>query len=174
MIPASLTAAWASDLSDARPAGPPARAGQEWALQRRCALTPAQLMRCLSVLVAATLAVGTGFLWAGVPFVSAFAGLELLAVLVAFWVHVRHAADGERLVLVGDRLLLERRRGGHTDAVELSLGSLRLARRADGVIELRQGTRLWTVGEMAMPARRAQVLDELKAARAKVCALPGR
>jgi len=163
MNPAALPVAWmpavpAASAADASGAA----AAPGWNLQRRCALAPAQLGVCLAVLVAASGLVGLGFWAAGVPFVTAFAGLELLAVLVAFTLHARHAADGESLRLHGGRLHVEFRRGGRTDTVAFDLWSLRLSAAADDVIVLHAFGRTWPVGRLADPPRRRRVLQELR------------
>lgn len=135
-----------------------------WSLQRSCSLSPAQLGNCLAMLVAVTLLVGLGFWWAGAPFVTAFAGLELLALLVAFALHARHAADGEWLTLSRGRLRLQQRRGADVETLEFDAARLRLASDANGAIELRAGGQVLSIGRLASAARRQQVLNELRTA----------
>ena len=80
-----------------------------------------------------------------------------LAVLVAFTLHARHAADGESLRLHGGRLHVEFRRGGRTDTVAFDLWSLRLSATADDVIVLHAFGRTWLVGRLADQIGRAHV-----------------
>ena len=50
-----------------------------------------------------------GFILAGAWLVFPFAGAEMLALGVAFYVMHRHAGDYERLVIAGDDLAIEKR-----------------------------------------------------------------
>lgn len=168
MNPASLPAAWVPALTAAPavdvgiPTGAP-----RWSLQRRCSLAPAQLGGCLALLVAAAGLVGLAFWFAGAPFVTAFAGLELLAVLVAFALHARHAADGERLWIHDGRLHVERRCGGHVDTAAMNLWALRLVAGPDDEIGLQAGGQRLRVGSLAPRRERQRVLRELRDAVAR-------
>ena len=136
--------------------------GPAWELQRRCSLSPRQLGLCFAALATLSAMVAL-FFWAqGARFVTYFAGVEVLALGLAFVCHALHAADGERLRVRGSRLLVECRDGlrrGH-DVLELS--ELRVGESADGAIELRIRGRSLKVGRHADVARRRQVLADLR------------
>ncbi len=56
---------------------------------RNCSISPAALLGSLAALAAVTLAIGIGFSLLGAWPVLPFAGLEVLALAIAFVVHVR-------------------------------------------------------------------------------------
>jgi uncharacterized membrane protein len=86
----------------------------QWRLLRNCSLAPRQLLAVYGALCAVSLFIA-GFFWVqGAPFVLAFAGLELLAVGLAFFLFARHAADHETLTLVGESLQVEQCSGSRT------------------------------------------------------------
>ena len=66
-----------------------------WRLRRNCSVTPSQLIAFYLMLCTVSLVIGGFFWYQGAPFVLGFAGLELLAVGVAFLVYARHATDRE-------------------------------------------------------------------------------
>lgn len=133
-----------------------------WSLQRRCALTPRQFGGCFLALAVLSALVAL-FFWAqGVRFVAYFAGLEVLALALAFGIHAIHAADGERLRLQGDRLIVERRTGLRVQRHEMGLAALRVAEGGDGAIELRVRGQVVPIGRHADAARRRQVLTDLR------------
>lgn len=163
MIPASSSAVWMPAMPAAAAIDAAAAAeALRWSLQRRCSLAPGQLGGCLAVLVTVSGLVGLAFWWAGVPFVTAFAGLELLAVLMAFALHARHAADGECLWLQGGRLHVEIRRGARVQHLALDLWDLRVHADAEDAIGLRAGSHRLQVGRFADRRQRQRVLRDLR------------
>lgn len=136
--------------------------GRQWQLQRRCALSPRQFGACFLALAGLSAAVAL-FFWAlGAPFVTLFAGLEVLALGIAFACHAVHAADGERLQLQGGRLLIEQRHGLQQWRHSLDLAALRVGEGTGGLIELRARGRCVQVGRQAHFTLRRQVLAELR------------
>lgn len=135
---------------------------RQWQLQRRCALSPRQFGACFLVLAGVSAAVALFFWTLGAPFVTLFAGLEVLALGAAFACHALHAADGERLQVRGGRLLIEGRHGLRQYQDSLDLALLRVAEGAGGLIELRARGRCVRVGGQAPAAQRRQVLAELR------------
>ncbi|MFA7504556.1 MAG: DUF2244 domain-containing protein [Burkholderiaceae bacterium] len=87
--------------------GGPGEDIRQWVLARNCALGPRQLGACIAGLVAVTLLVGLMFASHGYWVVLPFAGIETLALAASFLVYSRHAADRERIVAAGDRLVVE-------------------------------------------------------------------
>jgi uncharacterized membrane protein len=64
-------------------------------------------------MVALSIVIAIWFWIAGAPFVLLFAGIELVAVGVAFIVYSRHALDGETVSFDGDELVVRVRRSRH-------------------------------------------------------------
>lgn len=136
--------------------------GRQWQLQRRCALSPRQFGVCFLVLAGVSAAVALFFWTLGAPFVTLFAGVEVLALGLAFACHALHAADGERLQVRGGRLLIEGRDGLRQRQDSLDLTALRVAEGAGGLIELHARGRCVRVGRQAHATQRRQVLAELR------------
>jgi len=150
------------DVADRAPAQAGAPDGRQWQLQRRCALSPRQFCACFLALAGLSAAVAL-FFWAlGAPFVTLFAGLEVLALGIAFACHAVHAADGERLLLHGGRLLIEQRHGLQQRRDSLDLATLRVGEGEGGLIELRARGRCVQVGQQAHATLRRQVLADLR------------
>lgn len=76
-------------------------------LKRNCSISPAGLLCVFAALSVACLAIGIGFAVAGAWLILPFAGLEIVALGVAFVAYARHAADYERIERAGGRLTLE-------------------------------------------------------------------
>lgn len=94
-----------------------ARASEDgvfWTLQRHCSITPAQLGLTFGLLSAVSLAVAVFFWFQGAVLVLPFATLEMLALATAFFVHARHATDGERISVSGAQLVVEQDVAGRT------------------------------------------------------------
>jgi len=62
-------------------------------LKRNCSISPAGLMCVFAALASVSLAIGIGFALAGAWLVLPFAGLEVVALGVAFVVHARRAGQ---------------------------------------------------------------------------------
>jgi uncharacterized membrane protein len=80
---------------------------QEWISKRNCSLAPRHLAFIFASLATVSLIVASGFAVLGAWMVLPFAGIEALALVTAFVVYARHAADYERIVLSRDCLLVE-------------------------------------------------------------------
>lgn len=167
----ALMPAWATPSLLAR-TEPPAVATPDaaaWVLQRRCALTPAQLSWVLAALVALSALVG-GFFWVmGAPWVTLFSGIEVLALVAAFAFHALHAGDGERVWLHGGRVHVESTCGltRQTNSMPASMLRVHLLQ-AEGVIELRGATGSIRIGRCAPDRTRQRVAAELQQACAGV------
>jgi uncharacterized membrane protein len=98
-------------------------AGFSLTLKRNCSISPAGLLCVFAALSVACLAIGVGFAFAGAWLILPFAGLEILALGVAFMAYARHAADYEKIELAGGRLTLE-----VADAKRLARYELNLSR----------------------------------------------
>ena len=81
--------------------------GLEWYLQRNCALSPRQLGFAFGAIGLVSGLIATVFATQGAWVIAPFAGIEMLALAIAFVVYARHTGDFERIVLQPDRLLVE-------------------------------------------------------------------
>ncbi len=80
---------------------------RQWLLKRNCALSPRQLGAWFGVLALVSIGIAALFAAQGAWPVVPFAGVEVVALAVAYVVYGRHAADYEKIVLAGDRVLVE-------------------------------------------------------------------
>jgi uncharacterized membrane protein len=74
-----------------------------------CSLSPKGMVRVVAALAILPLSVAVGFGLAGAWLVFPFAGLELLAVVYAFYIVNCHAGDYESITIDGDHLVIEKR-----------------------------------------------------------------
>lgn len=74
-----------------------------------CSLTPQQRVGVFSAIASFSLVVAIGFTLAGAWLVFPFAGLELLALGIAFYVIHCHSGDYESITIAGDDLSVEKR-----------------------------------------------------------------
>lgn len=137
-----------------------------WRLQRNCSVTPAQLLAVYLMLCGLSLAIGVFFWLQGAALVLAFAGLELLAVGVAFVVYARHATDGEWISLHGTCLVVERETGGRRERAEFERQWVRVEPKAGehSLIELSGRGRKMEVGRYVRPELRQVLAGEIRRA----------
>jgi uncharacterized membrane protein len=138
----------------------------QWLLRRNCSLTPQQLGSAYLALCAISSLVAGLFFWQGVPFVAAFAGLELVAVGVAMLLFARHAADRESLTLVGGSLLIEQWVGPRVERTHLPTDWLTIepAGGQGSLVQITGRGRTVCVGRHLRPELRAEFADELRLA----------
>ena len=109
--------------------------------------------------------IATAFAVLGAWLVIPFAGIELLALGVAFLVHARHAGDYERIVVRSDRLIVERLSGANLAQMECQGPWIRVeyggARRE--LIRLVAAGREMSVGRFVPDDGRSQLARELRA-----------
>lgn len=140
----------------------------EWTSRSNCSLTPRQLLGAFGAVCAVSLGVA-GFFWSqGVRMVAPFAGLELMGLVAALWVHVRHVGDAERIALGGGRLTVDRETGGAHEHVEFESARVRVERPESGaaLVRLSGQGRVVAVGRHVRPHQRLQLADELRRALA--------
>ncbi len=137
-----------------------------WRLRRNCSVSPAQLLAVYLVLSAVSLAIGLFFWQMGAPMVLAFAGLELLAVGVAFMVYARHATDGEWISLQGASLVVECETAGRLERAEFERQWVRVEPKAGehSLIELSGRGRKVQVGRFVRPELRQVLAGEIRRA----------
>lgn len=142
---------------------------QQWLLRRNCALSPAQLAICFSAIGIVTLLIASAFALQGAWVVVPFAGLEMLALAIAFVVHARHAGDYERIVLERGCVTVERLHGGRLARLECPAPWVRVqyggSRRE--LIRLVASGREVAVGRYVPDGERTRLARELRASVAR-------
>ncbi len=137
-----------------------------WLLKRPCSLKPAQLGWLYVSLCLVSLGIGA-FFWAqGATLVLPFAWAELVAVGAAFLVYARHASDGEKIVLQGERLVVELETAGRTERAEFNREWVRIEPKdGDGsLIEVSGRGKSVQVGRHVRPELRPVLAREIRLA----------
>ena len=137
-----------------------------WFLKRNCSVTPAQLGWLYASLCAVTLSIGTFFWFQGAVLILPFAWLELAAVGLAFLVYARHAADGEHILLQGQRLVVELENAGRLERAEFNRDWVRVEPSASdrSLIEVSGQGRRINVGRYLRPELRPALAQEIRRA----------
>ena len=137
-----------------------------WFLKRNCSVTPAQLGWMYASLCTVSLGIGALFWWQGAKMVMPFAWLELVAVGAAFLVYARHATDGERIVLLGSSLVVERETAGRLERTEFRREWVRVEPKVGdrSLIELSAQGRSMEVGRFVRPELRPALASEIRMA----------
>ncbi|MFM8589657.1 MAG: DUF2244 domain-containing protein [Limnohabitans sp.] len=137
-----------------------------WRLRRNCSVTPAQLCGVYLMLCTVSLGIGLFFWLQGATLVMAFAGLELVAVGLAFLVYARHATDGELISLQGSRLVVEQESAGHCTRAEFERQWVRVEPQSGeySLIELSGRGRKIEVGRYVRPELRQALAGEIRMA----------
>lgn len=137
--------------------------GLDWTLRRNCAVSPAQMAAVFAALGGVSLIVALFFWFQGALLVLPFAVLELTALLVAFLVHARHAADRERVSLQGGRLIVEHEMAGRVLRSEFPRAWVRVVPSVrGGLVEVRSGADTVQVGRYLRPELRHVLAHELR------------
>ncbi|MCO5119363.1 MAG: DUF2244 domain-containing protein [Burkholderiaceae bacterium] len=144
--------------------GGPGEEIRQWVLTRNCALAPRQLGACIAALVAVTLLIGAVFASCGYWMVLPFAGVETLALAASFLVYSRHAADRERIVAAGDRLVVEWTCGMRVSRIERIAKWVRVdyGGRREDLVRLVVGGSTIEVGRYVPGERRGMLAHELR------------
>lgn len=118
------------------------------------------------MLCGVSLAIGVLFWVQGAVFVLAFAGVELLAVGLAFLVYARHAGDGESISLEGSSLVVERETAGRKERAEFDRHWVRIEPKAgdQSLIEVSARGRKMEVGRFVRPELRQVLAGEIRRA----------
>lgn len=137
-----------------------------WFLRRNRSVTPAQLGWLYASLCAVTLGIASGFWLLGGTLILPIAGLELVALGIAFLAYARHAADGEHILLAGRRLVVELENGGRLERAEFNRDWVRVEPSASdrSLIEVSGQGRRVSVGRYVRPELRLALARELRQA----------
>lgn len=138
----------------------------QWFLRRNCAVTPAQLGAVFLSLSAISLGI-SGFFWSqGATLIFPFALLELLVLAVSFVMVVRHATDGETIVLHDGRLVVELERGGKLERSEFRSSWVRVEPGAceRSLIQLSGQGKTVRIGRYVRPELRPVLAREIRMA----------
>src|SRR5215470_5628540 len=82
-----------------------------WIVKRNCSASPAHLAAVFASMVGLSFLFGIAFATQGLWLILPFAGLELIAVAVAFVVYGRRASDYEQITLTEQDLTVQRVEG---------------------------------------------------------------
>lgn len=161
---AATAAGWRFGIESGGEAGTARRV--EWLLKRNCSITPRQLFGVYLSLCVVSLAIASGFAWAGASPVLAYAGVELLLVGAALLVYARHATDHERITLAGDALSVEHHNGGETERSEFRAAWVRVEPLSSdrSLIEVAGDGHAARIGRYLRPELRPTLAQELRAA----------
>ena len=129
-------------------------------------MTPAQLASVYGLLCLMSLSIGLFFWSYGAPMVLGFAGLDLLAVGVAFLMYARHATDGEWISLQGASLVVEQETAGRRERTEFDRQWVRIEPKAgrDGLIAVSSRVQTIEVGRFLRPEMRRLLAGEINRA----------
>jgi uncharacterized membrane protein len=132
-------------------------------LKRNCSISPKGMIFMFAVLAAVTLSIATGFAFVGAWLVLPFAGLEVVALMLAFAWTARHAADYERIELAPGRLRVEVAEGRSLHRYEVERGVVRARHVPERrrVVLSRAGAEDIEVGRHLHAEARGGLADEL-------------
>ena len=137
----------------------------ELTIKRNCSISPQDLLCVLAFLGCVSLGIAVAFACLGAWPVLPFAGVEVLALALAFYLNGRHAADYERIALVRGRLVVEASDAGCVRRNEFSMPWLRLEERRQGPdlhVVLRSGAAAIEVGRHLNTEQRASLAERLR------------
>lgn len=78
-----------------------------YVVRRNCSISPQRLIGAYALIASASLSIGIGFASQGAWMIVPFAGVELIALAIAFVCYARHAADYERISLSDREMAVE-------------------------------------------------------------------
>ena len=134
-------------------------------VKRNCSISPQDLLYVLAFISCVSLGIATVFACLGAWPVLPFAGVEVLALALAFYLNGRHAADYERIALAGGTLVVEASDAGRLRRHEFSVPWLRVEERRHGGdlhLVLRSGSAAIEVGRHLDTERRASLAAYLR------------
>ena len=136
-------------------------AGFSLILKRNCSISPVRLAGVFVALAAVVLTIGAAFAFAGAWLVLPFAGLEVMALAVAYLAYARRAADYERIELEAGRLTVEVVEAQSLSRYEIEARRARVCLEKDEVV-LRGAGRQLQLGRHLDAQRRAEFAAQLQ------------
>jgi uncharacterized membrane protein len=138
---------------------------KDWMQRRNCSASPRQFVWFYLLLVLVSSAIALTVALYGAWFVLPFAGIELLAVGVAFVIYARHAVDYEYICLCPNRLLIQRVSAERITQFEFNPRWVRVEPRRTPreFVTLVSGGVSVSVGQHLAVERRAEFARELRA-----------
>jgi uncharacterized membrane protein len=136
-------------------------AGFSLILKRNCSISPVRLAGIFGALAALVLTIGVAFALAGAWLVLPFAGLEVLALGVAYLAYARRAADYERIELEAGRLTVEVAEAQSRSRYEMEARRARVCLENDEVL-LRGAGKDLHLGRHLDAQRRAEFAAQLQ------------
>lgn len=143
-------------------------APQQWLLRSNCSLSPAQLAACFFVLGGVSLVIAGVFALLGAWPVIVFSCVEVLALVIAFFVYGRHAGDYERILMDPARVIVESVSANRLERRELMSRRLQVEYEDRKLIQLVQGGQSLSIGRYVACDQRQQLADELRLTLAAV------
>ncbi len=133
-------------------------------LQRNCSATPGLVMSVLGSMIGISLVIGLAFWAMGAPWILAFAGLEIAALLVAFFFHARSVNDKDLISFDGCTLLVRRERQGRIQEYRFHLGMVRVnwSPGLDPLVRLSEGGRHIDLGHWLNAVQRRALHQQLQ------------
>lgn len=138
----------------------------EWCLKRRHSLSPRGFGLILASLAAISFAIGFAFAKMGVWLIMPFVGIECLALLLAYVVWGRHAADYDRVCLKSHEVVVERHVAGVQTIESLPRFWVRVTEPKHGLggVRLQAGEKIIEVGRVAPLEERDRFAQEFRRA----------
>jgi uncharacterized membrane protein len=137
----------------------------DFTIKRNCSISPRDLLLALAFAACVSLGIAAGFALLGAWPILPFAGLDVIALAVAFYLNGRHAADYERIILSGEKLLVEASDAGRIEVHEFNPQWLRLDERHLGrdlrLLLCSRGREL-EIGRHLNVERRASLAERLR------------
>ena len=106
-------------------------------VKRNCSISPQAVIGLLVITACVSFGIGAAFAWLGLWLVLPFVGLEMTALVAAFYVNGRHAGDFEQFRLEGASLVIEISEAHQRRTHSFDVSWVRLA-----CVEARRETRL--------------------------------
>jgi len=140
-----------------------ARDAWVWVLKKNCSLSPRQLMWIFGTLAAVSVAVAVFWTAQGMWMVLPFAVVECGALGLAFFCYARHSTDGERVLLSGSGLEVERSVGQRVQTTRLSRFGLTVRlEEGSGLVMCRGGREELRVGRFVDAEGRLKFYQEFR------------
>jgi uncharacterized membrane protein len=95
-------------------------------VKRNCSISPRAVLGLLAITAFVSFGIGAAFAWLGLWLVLPFVGIEMAALVLAFYLDGRHASDFERFESNGNALVVEIREGNRCRTMNFDSSWVRL------------------------------------------------